>query len=838
MRQRHYFFGPVPLAIASCALLAACSHRTVNPPGGSSGGPGSSGSANAGSSGANPGAGGTSSSGGTPGAGNGNGGSTPGGGTAGTAGSTGTAGQVAGGGTAGVGGQSTTKTSCTDTAYTDKYYKPYAGADDATRAKITALMGSMSNTEKADQMRGNATRSGQNYDDIFDTPDNTTKGISGFKFRDGPRGVNLAAQLPAGKTGYVTSFPAPMARGAAFDLDLEYRIGQAHGDEMIASGNTMMLAPTVNVLRHPLWGRAQETYGEDPYQLGRIGTAYVVGVQEYVPACVKHYAGNNVELDRETMNADMDDQTLREMYAKHFGMVIRDAGVACVMAAYNKLQGLKCTQNKELLTDVLRTEFGFKGFILTDWWAMPPGQSATTSADTLKQNAQQAIAAGLDMELPWTLNYSQLESLIGTGVTQAQLDASVARILEQKFRFKVDKINGPYGLKAATTTFSGSAAIENNQAHIDLALEAAVKGSVLLKNENNTLPISRDKVKTIAVLGAKVSYTVVNTDNLNGTIDFARDVRTGDLGSSRVFHDPAKAMGPFAGIQAAAGTGITVVAGDTAAAAANADFIVVVGGLTPQDEGEEYTQAGDRPNGLLDAKQAGKPQNDLIAAAAALGKPMVVVLEGGSVIEMPWLASVPAVVMAWYPGMVGGKAIGQLLFGTKNFSGKTPITWPKAQADLPPLSGGATTKMDYFLGYRYYDNKAITPLYAFGHGLSYTKFEYSNLQVPCSDVTPGGIINVKVNIKNTGTVAGDEIAFLFVSYPGTTIRRPAKELKGFQRVSLEPGAAQDVTIPVRVEDLKYYDETAKAWKATQGTVNILVGPNAATLPLMDSVVLK
>jgi beta-glucosidase len=274
------------------------------------------------------------------------------------------------------------------------------------------------------------------------------------------------------------------------------------------------------------------------------------------------------------------------------------------------------------------------------------------------------------------------------------------------------------------------------------------------------------------------------------------------------------------------------------AAAQTADFVVVVAGLTPEDEGEEYTGAGDRSNFSLDGKHGSTAQNNLITAVAALKKPMVVVLEGGSVIDMPWLASVPAVVMAWYPGQMGGKAIGQLLFGDVNFSGKLPITWPAKWADEPTFNAGASTTMDYYLGYRHFDKNNITPLFPFGHGLSYTTFKYSNLQVPCSDVTKNGVVNVKVDVTNSGMAKGDETVMLFAGYPGTTARRSIKELKGFYRVSLDPGQTKQVTIPVRVSDLKYYDATAKAWTVASGPVEFQVGPSAANLPLKDTVVVK
>jgi beta-glucosidase len=447
------------------------------------------------------------------------------------------------------------------------------------------------------------------------------------------------------------------------------------------------------------------------------------------------------------------------------------------------------------------------------------------------------VLAGLDMELPWALNFQQLEAITGSGRTLAEADITRAasRILEQKFRFKVAKTGETPGLKMPTTTLSDSGSIENNDAHIALAHEAALKSITLLKNENHVLPIAKDTVHSIAVIGASVSYSVADTNDQNGGVsDFANAARLGDLGSSRVFADPAKSTGPAAGIRAAAGGAITVMSGADPALADAADFVVVVAGLTPQDEGEEYTRAGDRSTFSLDGKGDGATQNNLIAQVAAKGKPMVVVLEGGSVIDMPWLDQVPAVVMAWYPGMAGGTALGELLFGTANFSGKLPITWPKRWDDEPQFTGGTTTQMDYDLGYRWFDRKAIEPLYPFGFGLSYTTFEYANLQSNCSDVTKNGVVEISVDVSNTGSVAGDEIVFVFASYPMSQARRPIKELKGFYRVSLDAGQRKRIKIPLRVADLKYWDMGSSSWVVESGPVQIQVGPNAATLPLTDT----
>src|SRR6185295_10162596 len=246
--------------------------------------------------------------------------------------------------------------------------------------------------------------------------------------------------------------------------------------EMVAAGQTMMLAPTVNILRHPSWGRAQETYGEDPFLLGRLGSAYVVGVQEYVGACAKHFAANNIEQSRGTANALMDEQTLREIYARHFGMLVKDAGVSCIMASYNKVNGTNATQNAHLLNDILRTDFGFTGFVLSDWWAMPGGNDpAMLSSASRATNARQAVMAGMDMELPWAFHYVKLATATGL---DTQINQSVTRILEQKIRFKALSLSGAIGLKPSTSRLQNGS-ITNNDDHITLAEEAARKSMVL-----------------------------------------------------------------------------------------------------------------------------------------------------------------------------------------------------------------------------------------------------------------------------------------------------------------------------------------------------------------------
>ena len=769
----------------------------------------------------------------------------------------------------------------------DKYSQGYSYNDPAILMQVQNALSTFSILDEQNEMSGMpyGSSAAVQFNDIQRSQD--VEGVRGYRYRDASRGMNLGEDMDgtfanAGvvnnqHVGFSTAFPVSMARGAAFDLDLEYAVGEAIGDEMQAAQQTLLLAPCMNLLRHPYWGRAQETYGEDSFHVGRLASAMVVGVQQHIAANAKHFMAYDVENGRAKNDSDMDEQTLREIYGRHFRMVVQDSGVASVMASYNEVNMTKSTENSHTLTDVLRNDFGFKGFVLSDWWAMP-GSDTVPDGSTLKNHALLAVNAGLDVELPWSMYYSQLKALnTGNAIQKAQLDAAVSRILYEKFRFKSDNLTGKIGLTPPVSIYSNNR-ISCDQTHIALSKRAALESMVLLKN-SGVLPIS-PMVQNLVVVGATVPYRTTDggSTNTGGSVNFATDVRTGDLGSSRVYPDPTKSVGPFAGICVASGgtpNGTTCVGGSVnvttatnnggdlspvLSAASNADFVVVMAGLTAQDEGEEYTLAGDRVAGcnspgsclMLDAKQTDPNyagiQNNLIMQVAAMKKPMVVVLEGGSVITMPWLDQVPAVVMAWYPGQRGGEALGDLLWGevggvSYNFGGKLPITWGH-ESDYGDTFDGSDgqTMFDYYIGYRYFDQNQKTPVFPFGAGLSYTTFALSNLQLGCSSMMQGAVLPVVVNVTNTGTVAGDETVMVFVSFPNTTVSRRIgqKELKGFARVSLAAGESKQVTINVRMSDLDYFQADSATtqtghWVVESGPIQIMVGDSSVNLPLKATV---
>jgi len=633
----------------------------------------------------------------------------------------------------------------------------------------------MSISEMVEQMAGFSQGA-----ELFATPDNTNAGVRGFRFRDGPRGVRL-------ESGTATCFPVPVARAATWDPEIERRVGTAIAAETRGLGHNCLLAPTINTLRHPGWGRGQETYGEDPWFLGVMGVASVKGIQTHVPACVKHLACNNIEDTRMTNNAVVDEQTLRENYTRQFEMVVKEADVACIMAAYNKVNGDYCCENVPLLRSLLKEEWGFDGFVVSDWFAA-------------KTTVESALG-GLDVEMPWRLFYDGLQLAVGSGqVPESVIEEAVERILRIKFKF---------GFALLSETYEGDPDVVESAAHIALAREAAQKGMVLLKNEAEALPIDRAAVKRIAVVGR-----------------WATEARLGDAGSSNV--TPSYALTPYLGLKAAAGPDVEVVTSEDASAAAEADATIVVVALTQQDEGEAWNGGGDR-----DTLDISADQEELIQAAAELSPLTVVVMEAGGPITMEsWCDEADAIVMAWYPGMEGGRAIADLLFGDLNFSGRLVQTWPVKWEDEPLFGNHQDeTEFEYYHGYRHFHHNETEPLFPFGYGLSYTTFAYSNLQIPCQSVTAGARLVVTVDIQNTGGRKGVEVPQLYVSYPETKVRRPPKELKGFGRVVLAPDEKKTVELPLRIRDLAYFDAGQHKWVVEPLEHVVHVGPNANELPL-------
>ena len=722
-------------------------------------------------------------------------------------------------------------------------------------SSVTAALAQMSFTDQVSQMTGVQEAEAEDFSDISRSPDATVAGlgtIRGFHFRNGGHGVSLVeGQNNRRDDGndFSTAFPATSVRAASWDLELEKRIGEAIGDETAAAKNNLLLAPCMNIIRHPYWGRTQETYGEDMYHLGRMATAFTVGVQEYVTACAKHFAANNIEKGRAIQNAVMNEQTLREIYGRHFEMVVRDGAVGCVMASYNKVNGLKNTQNKHLLRDVLKGPiaeggFGFQGFVISDQFGMPGDQNVEDDS-TAQELTSEAVLAGLDVEQPRKLHYST--------TTLAQVDPSLIeqaaqRVLTQKYRFQSALSTDGWSLRAPSSVLADGS-IAANPDHEALAEQAELESAVLLWNgapNAPLLPISG--ASNIAVVGldqamALETWTFPKSCGTDGhttpcLFHYATDPAVGDRGSSAINADPARSLGPFAGIQAAAGSSRQVTSGNSVEAAANADTVVVVVGYSPGDEGEEIASVKGGDRSTLDLPSG---QNEFVNRVLDLGKPTVIIVESGSIVNLPWLSHAnqnQATVWAGYPGSRGAAALGKLLFGAANFSGKMPLAWPtQSELDQMPFKDSdVETKMGYFFGYREYDRRRaagqpVDLVFPFGHGLSYSSFRYSNLRVPCEAVEKDAIVEVSVDIQNTSAVDGDEIAMLFVEPPpkpsGITGDRPVKELKSFARVSVRAGQTVTAELPLRIADLRRWEgnESGK-WRIDSGDYTILVGKDA------------
>jgi beta-glucosidase len=861
---RHFFRW---VFVAALALYAACTtepeHKNVATPGtGGSTVTGSGGSGTGGSD-STGGTGGSTTT-GTGGSTTGSGGSTTGSGgtTTGTGGSTtGTGGTTTGtgGSTTGTGG-ATTGTGGTGTGGTagggagGTGGGPPVPPDDATCTMYTdprvhiltpqdplasSLVQSMTQEQKLALLSGDPTVCGApnwNCDFNGTAIPGTSPPIPVFKMRDGPRGLHT--QAGSGDAGAATStWAVAGSRAAAFDLDLEYRVGKAQGKEMRALKIDMSLAPTINTLRHPRWARAQETYGEDPVLQGLMGAAFTRGIQQGedaqggVPACPKHFAGNDTDNNRQSVMMNMDEQTLRENYALPFQIVVEDADPACIMAAYNGVNGNWSAENKHLLTDILHTNWGWTGFVVSDWWAT-------------KNNGAASMNSGLDYEMPDKTAFQQLPQALASGTVQSsRIDEAAKRVLNARIKFK--QLDPSY-LNSPLDT-----AIANNQAHKDLARETAEKGTVLLKNDG-ILPLGPKATTVGSGLATVKSIVFLGPDralpNLAAVSSAGQASGLGDRGSSN--SRPGYAVSLLQGVQSLpAAAGITVTQSANAADASTADVAIIPVSMAHEDEGEAFDGGQDRQNCNLTNPHplhwpaGNKPAAFINAAAAANPNVIVVLMVGSAVLMEDWMASAKGIVQTFYPGQEGGTAFAKLLFADINFSAKVPFTVAQNEADYPAFQNNvAQAQVAYLHGYRKFEAENLKPRLWFGSGLSYTRYEYSDLKILCTNgITEAGRLNVQVTVKNAGTMAGDEIVQLYVGST-TTARRPKKELKAFARVTLAPGESKNVQLMVPTRDLAYWNMTQNAWVVEKvgtatnatGEHTVFVGPSADPATLLPA----
>jgi beta-glucosidase len=649
-------------------------------------------------------------------------------------------------------------------------------------AQVEALLSEMTLEEKVAQMAGTTPIQGPYGTELWNVPGVERLGVPPFKMSDGPRGVGVGEGR--------TVFPVAMARAATWDPDIERRVGEAMGRELRAIGGNVLLAPAINNLRHPSWGRSQETYGEDVHLLSRMGIAAVQGIQQYVLANPKHYAVNSIEDTRFDVDITVDERTLREIYLAHFRAAVQEGGAASIMSAYNSVNGQFCGENVTLLRRILKEEWGFDGFVLSDF--------------TFGTHEDSAVN-GLDIEMPFANKFKPLLDQVRSGaVPEGVVDEAVRRMVRKKLQYA---LGDPSPVDES---------VIESDAHLMVAQEAATDGAVLLKNRAGTLPLIPTELSRIAVVGV-----------------LADTVNTGDTGSSSV--RPSFVITPLAGLREALGDSVAIdYIGKEAleeadvATIANADAVIIVTGLTSEDEGEGLIGAGDRVDLGL-----GEARRKLILDAAGANERSIVVLEGGGAITVgDWLPAVEALLMVWYPGQMGGHAIADLLLGAANPSGKLPVTFPTGLDQLPPFDNSSLeVTYDYFHGYRYLDRNAHTPEFEFGFGLSYTTFNVDNLRADRDEAGSGDTVTFTVDVTNEGPVVGAEVVQLYVAYPGSAVERAERELKGFTKVELEPGETRSVDISVPVDSLAYYDVSASAW-ALEGLEHVVhVGVSSRDLPL-------
>jgi beta-glucosidase len=670
------------------------------------------------------------------------------------------------------------------------------GHDDAMiEAHITELLSELTLDQKIALMHG---ASSGTVDGTWLVAGVPALGIPGFHMLDGPRGLSRFTGL------HGTAWPVGMMRGATWDPALERRVGVALAEEHRSAGADVVLAPTINILRHPRWGRAQETYGEDTHHLGEMGLAFVEGVQsEHLLASVKHFAGNSIENTRHSVNVVIDERTLREVYLPHFRRVIIDGHAGSVMSAYNQLNGLYCDEQPHLLTDILREDWGYAGFVESDWLL---GTHASAGS----------VHAGLDIEMPGASHFRDLRTDFESGaLDQDTIDGAVRRILRGMFCF---------GLETGPTRTPGTQIDDRSQretpAHLELAREVARRGLVLLRNESHALPIDA-AVHSIVVLGRNATE-----DNI------------GDDGSSDV--TPSNVVSALEGLTARAGSGVIVtrVAGTTLDAAATAmvsaaDVAIVVTGLQNHDEGEGDIGAGDRHDlNVPDAEVA------LVHAVAAVNARTIVVLEGGAaLITRPWENDVEAIVFAFYPGSSGGTAIADVLFGDFAPSGRLPFSIPVLESDLPTFDDvSATVTYDYLHGYRWLAHASTAPAYPFGFGLSYTTFSYANLRVSSASVHAGDTVDVTVTVTNDGETRAIDTVQLYVSARASSVLRAPEDLRAFGQIDLAAHASADVTLTLHVDDLRYWDVATSTWVLEPIDYALHVGAHAGDAAALTSTI--
>lgn len=661
-------------------------------------------------------------------------------------------------------------------------------------------------------------------------------GIPDLWMTDGPHGIRPEVLWDEwSQAGWTNdsciAFPALTCLAATWNKDMSLLYGQSIGEEARYRNKNVLLGPGVNIYRSPLNGRNFEYMGEDPYLAGQMVVPYIKGVQQNgVAACVKHFALNNQETDRYSVNVNVDDRALYEIYLPAFKAAVQEGEAWAIMGAYNRYKNQQACHNQYLLKDILRDEWGFDGVVIADWGGT--------------HNTREAIFNGLDMEFgTWTdglktgtsnaydnyyLANPYLQLIRKGEVGTKELDQKARNILRLAFRTTMNK-NKPYG------SFG-------THAHALAGRKIAEEGIVLLKNKNNVLPIDLSKTKKIAVIGEnaikmmtvgggssslKAKYEVSPLEGIKNRIGNEAEVvfARGYVG------DPG---GSYNGVET--GQNLTdnrsadELLREALEVAKTSDYVIFVGGLNKSDF--QDSEGADR-KGL----ELPYHQDKVISELAKVNKHLIVVNISGNAVAMPWIQQVPAIVQGWFLGTESGNALAAVLFGDVNPSGKLPFTFPVKLEDnsahsvgeFPGKDGQVNYKEGIFVGYRWNDKQNIKPLFGFGHGLSYTTFEYGKVTADKKEMTTSDKITFTVSVKNTGHREGSEIVQLYISDLKSSLPRPAKELKDFGKLTLQPGETKTLSFTIDNTALSFFDDVKHAWISEPGDFEAIIGASSTNI---------
>lgn len=694
----------------------------------------------------------------------------------------------------------------------------YAQNQSSTEKCIDKLINKMTLGEKINMIHGSSS---------FTSGGVKRLGIPELTMSDGPHGVRMEHgrdwTVDLGVDDACTYLPSCMALAASWNPVLGYSFGKVLGSEAKYRAKDVILGPGVNIIRTPLNGRNFEYLSEDPFLSAQMAVGYINGVQsEGIAACVKHFAANNQEKNRLSINVEMSERALREIYLPAFKAAVTKAKVKTVMGAYNKFRGDFCCENDYLLNSILKGEWDFRGPVISDWGGVHHTLNALNNGVDIEMGTDLTMGVNKDYS-KFFMGDTVLVLLKERKISEAIINEKVRRILRVMYETKM--ISG----KRTKGDF-------NTKQHQQIALKLAEESIVLLKNEQNILPF-KNNLKTIAVIGANAD----RKHAMNG-------------GSSQV---KAKyEITPLQGLQNLVGKsteliyeqGYNTTKGSKAdslliaravSAASKAEAVIVVGGWTHayKENGEDAydTEAIDKIDLNLPFGQ-----DELIQAILKVNPNVVVVMMGGGPVDMSaWISDTKGVIEAWYPGMEGGNALAKIIFGEVNPSGKLPVTFPKKMEDTPVYqlaeylgtNGTVHYKDDIFVGYRFYDTYQVEPQFAFGHGLSYTTFDYEDLKITKSSMG----INCSFFLKNIGQRAGSEVVQIYIKKKSSEIKRAEKELKAFQKINLRPGEKREIKFKLDADAFQYFNETKKNWTVEDGQYEILVGSSSRDIRIKNEI---